>query len=140
MSYQAKFWQPETTVKGIRKIQEICISNERLNITLRMNSTKDKYYFHKSSFLIIFGERNMTSFCISLPNKCFQYVHVIQLDLFYLLPNISDTSTNTSNTICAYPLDIDRIRFGPQLTLQEGSYLHSIMEEQHMPDGQPSRY
>ena len=52
----------------------------------------------------------------------------------------SDTSTDTSDTICAYPLAINRIRFGPQLTLQEGSYHYSLMEEQHMPEGHPSRY
>ena len=49
-------------------------------------------------------------------------------------------SSDTSHTICAYPLVINRIRFGPQSTPQEGSYPHSVMEEQHMPDGHPSRY
>ena len=58
-----------------------------------------------------------------------------------LLPvssNTSDTSLNTSDTICAYPLAINHIKFGPQLTLQEGSYHHSLMEEKHMPDIHPS--
>ena len=31
-------------------------------------------------------------------------------------------TTETSDTICAYPLAINRFRFGPQLTPQEGSY------------------
>ena len=51
----------------------------------------------------------------------------------------SETSTETSNIICAYPLAINHIKFGPQLTPQEGSYHQTIMEE-HMPDGHPSRY
>jgi hypothetical protein len=52
----------------------------------------------------------------------------------------SNTSTDTFDTICVYPLAINRIRFGPQLTPQEASYHHSLMEEQHMADGHPSRY
>ena len=43
----------------------------------------------------------------------------------------SDTSNDTFDTICAYPLAINRIRFGPQSTPQEGSYHQSLMEEQH---------
>ena len=31
-------------------------------------------------------------------------------------------TSDTSDTICAYPLAINRIRFGPQSTPQEGSY------------------
>ena len=54
--------------------------------------------------------------------------------------NISYKTTDTSDTICTYPLAINRIRVGPQSTPQEGSYHHSLMEEQHMPDGHPSRY
>ena len=56
------------------------------------------------------------------------------------MSDTSDTSNDTSDTICAYPLAFNRIRFGPQSTPQEGSYHHSLMEEQHMPDGHPSRY
>ena len=54
--------------------------------------------------------------------------------------NTSDTSTHTPDTICAYLLASNRIRFGPQLTLQEGSYHHSLMEEQHRPECHLSRY
>ena len=54
--------------------------------------------------------------------------------------NTSDTSTDTSDTICAYPLAIDRIRFGPQLTIQDGPNHHLLRKEQLMPDCDPSRY
>jgi hypothetical protein len=37
-------------------------------------------------------------------------------------------------------LAINHIRFDPQFTLQEVSYHKSVMEEQHMPHGHPSRY
>jgi hypothetical protein len=52
--------------------------------------------------------------------------------------NTSDTSHQPTHPkqfahICSYPLAINCIRFGLQLTLQEGSYNHSFMEEQNVP-------
>ena len=52
--------------------------------------------------------------------------------------NTSDTS-KTYDTIRAYPLAINHIRFYTQLHPQEGSYHQPIMEEYIMPDGPKSR-
>ena len=62
---------------------------------------------------------------VLVPSYCFLPTN----QLTHLVP-----SSDTSDTICTYPLAINRIRFGPQLTPKEGSYHHSLVKEQHMPN------
>ena len=54
----------------------------------------------------------------------------------------SDISTDTSDTLCATlrALAMTHFRYGLQKTPQEGLYHHSLVEEQQMLDGHPSRY
>jgi hypothetical protein len=62
-------------------------------------------------------------------------VHGVDLKINVLEFDNSNTSTNTS---CKNLLAINCAGFGPKLTPQEGSYHHSLMKEQHLPDTHPN--